>query len=187
VLPVVAAGLLLLAGCGGDGGGGGQADPVTTTAQAPQPTAEELRWAQRFDAFVTGLLPDLRRLERLTGGGPKTGTVGNRLDPRIFAPGPERRQFEAAMTALAACRPVLAATVPPAPTARLRRARATLVQACGQLEQVPAVLRADVLRAGSPAGVKPAVLAEAAARAGEGVRSLVGGLTTLRRLLGSLP
>ena len=74
--------------------------------------------------------------------------------------------------------------MPQAPTDRLRPVRLTLVHACAQLERVPELLRADVLGARSPAGVDRGGVDEAAAHADEGVRSIVDGLATLRRLLG---
>ena len=89
------------------------------------------------------------------------------------------------MTGLGACSITLAALVPRAPTVRLRPARATLAHACSRLEQVPSALQAPVLRATSPAGVEPGALRYAAASAGEGVRGIVDGLTTVRRLVGS--
>ena len=110
--------------------------------------------------------------------------MGRRLDPRIFSRGPQRAQFLAAMTALAACSTSLDAAVPQPPTERLASARATLVHACAQLELVPGILRPAVLRAGSPAGVAREDVTDAKQRAGEGVRSLVDGLATIRRVLG---
>jgi hypothetical protein len=168
--------VVLLAGCGGGGG--------ATTAQT---AAEELAWGQRVEAFVAGLLPDLRHLERLTGGGGKAGAVGLRLDRGMFVEGPKRRQFEAAMTTLQACRAELAGAVPPAPTERLLPVRATLVQACTQLERVPALIGSEVLHARTPADVDHEVVVEAAGRADEGVRSVVSSLATLHRLLASPP
>ena len=63
----------------------------------------------------------------------------------------------------------------------------TFAHACSQLELVPRLLRSPVLLATSPAGVNRDVLSEAAARADEGVRSVVDGLATLRRVLRSPP
>jgi len=171
----------VLAGCGGGG------SPTTTTTQPVSATAEELRWAILVETFVSGLLPDLQRLERLTGGSRTTGAIGSRLDPRIFRPGTQRQQFEDAMRALTTCRVVLNGEIPPAPTERLRPVRLTLLQACKQLELVPKLLRAEVLEAGKPADVDPDALEEAKGRVGEGVRSLVGSLATLQRLLGMRP
>jgi hypothetical protein len=173
--------VLLLPACGGQS----PTSPATTTqSQRAQASPEELQWARQVDGFAAGLVPSLRQLERLTGGGPKTGAMGRRLDPRIFSPGPRRAQFLAAMTVLAACGTSLEATVPQPPTRRLDSARATLVHACAQLELVPAILRSAVLRAGSPVGVAREDVNDAKGRAGEGVRSLVDGLATLRRVLG---
>src|SRR5262249_33061513 len=105
------------------------------------------------------------------------------LDPRIFVPGPTRRRFETTMTGLAACGVTLAAKVPQPPTERMRSVRSTFVHACTQLELVPELLRDDVLRARSPARVRGQTVGGAAGRAGGGVRSVVGGLATMRRLL----
>jgi hypothetical protein len=181
----VLAAVLLPAGCGG--GHGSPASATTTQAQELHASAEEVRWAAEVDGFAARLVPDLRRLERLTGGGAKIGAFGRRLDRRIFVPGPQRRQFEAAMTTLAACGPTLSATVPRAPTARLRTVRATLVQACTQLERVPELLRHAVLRARTPGGLDPGVLSEAAGRGDEGVHGVVDALSTMRRVLRSQP
>jgi hypothetical protein len=126
----------------------------------------------------------MQRLEQLTGGGPKIGAIGSSIDPRVFRPGAQRRQFEAAMTTLRRCELVLDGAVPPAPTERLETVRATLAQACTQLEQVPKLLRAEVLQADEPADVDPGAVEEAAGRVGEGVRSLVGSVATLHRLMG---
>jgi hypothetical protein len=164
--------------------------PQATTATVSPPPgtpAAELAWARRVDAFAAALLPDLRRLERLTGGGGKRGAVGARLDPRIFEPGPTRSRFETTMTALAACGVTLDAYVSEPPTARMGGVRATLAHACTALEAVPTLLRADVLRATSQAGVDRSVLQEASGRADEGVRSIVDGLSTMRRLLAASP
>ena len=171
----------MLGGCGGGGSG------TTTGSQPLQGTPEELRWALAVDRFAGGLLPDLRALERLTGGRTTTGTAGTRLDPRIFRPGRTRQQFESTMTGLAACGTTLRATLPKAPSARLRPVRRTLVHACSELESVPGILREDVLAARSSAGLHRSVVTEAAAHANEGVRSVVDSLTSLRRLLGSQP
>jgi hypothetical protein len=170
---------VLLPGCGG----GSPAVTGTTT----QPSAgvlgeDELRWAAKLEVFVRRLVPDLRQLERLTGGSAQTGTVGTRLDRRVFVPGATRRRLEATLTALEACGTVLRATVPRPPTRRLRPVRATVVHACDQLEQAASILRADVLTATSRAGVDPVGLGEASRRAGEGVRSLTGALSTLQTL-----
>jgi hypothetical protein len=170
----------VLAGCGGGGNG-------TTSTEPSSASRAEFRWGLQVEAFVNDLLPDLRRLERLTGGGPKTGAIGKRLDPRIFRPGLQRRQFEASMAALTSCGLALEGGVPLAPTERLGTVRTTLVQACTQLEQVPKLLRDEVLRASSPSGVDPGALEEAAGRAAEGVRSVVGSLATLQRLVATPP
>jgi hypothetical protein len=142
---------------------------------------------QKLDAFARRLVPDLRLLEQLTGGSAQTGTVGTRLDRRVFVPGATRRRLEATLTALEACGTVLRATVPAAPTQRLRPMRATVVHACDQLEQAASILRADVLTATSSAGVDRGALGEASRRAGEGVRSLAGALSTLQTLVGRGP
>jgi hypothetical protein len=146
-------------------------------------TAAELRWAQRLEGFVAGLLPELERLQRLTAGDSKAGSAGTKLDPRIFAPGPHRRHFEATLVALADCGPALREAVLRPPTERLRPVRATVAHACGQLEQASSILRAEVLDAGSPAAVERRALVEASQRADEAVRSLVDGLSTLRLLV----
>jgi len=158
---------------------------ATTQPERVQASPEELRWARQVDRFAAALVVDLRRLERLTGGGPKAGVAGRRLDPRIFATASTRRQFESTMTALAVCGASLDAAVPEAPTARLRSVRATLAHACAQLELVPELLREAVLRAQSPRDVDRASVAAAAGRADEGVRSVVDGLATMRRVLGA--
>ena len=145
----------MLGGCGGGGSG------TTTGSQRLQGTPDELRWALAVDRFAGGLLPDLRALERLTGGSTTTGAAGTRLDPRIFRPGRTRQQFRSAMTGLAACGTSLQATLPKAPSDRLRPVRRTLVHACTELERVPETLRDDVLAARSPAGVDRAVVKEA--------------------------
>jgi hypothetical protein len=91
------------------------------------------------------------------------------------------------MTGLAACGPTLQATLPKAPSNRLRPVRRTLVHACSELERVPETLRDDVLAARSPADLDRAAVREAAAHADEGVRSVVDSLTSLRRLLAAQP
>jgi hypothetical protein len=139
------------------------------------------------DRFAAGLLPDLRRLERLTGGSATTGAAGTRLDPGIFEPGATRQEFETTMTGLAACAVTLRATLPKAPSRRLRPVRRTLVHACRELGLVPDVLREDVLAARSAGDLDRAAVREAAAHATEGVRSIVDSLTSLRRLLGAQP
>jgi hypothetical protein len=170
----------VLGGCGGGG-----AETTTAETQPLRGTGAELRWTASAERFAGGLLPDLKRLERLTGGGGTGAAVGTRLDPRIFRPGPARRAFQTAMTSLAACGTTLRATLPKAPSPRFRPVRRTLVHACAQLELVPELLRAEVLRARSARDVDRSVLKEAAAHAGEGVRSIVDSLTSLRRLLGA--
>jgi hypothetical protein len=187
LVPVAVAAALgvALTGCGGSPRGVDTA--ATTGAGAPvRPHASpaELRWGRQVERFVAGLVPDLRRLQQLTGGGPGIGAAGTRLDPRVLVPGAKRRQFEETMTALAACSPAFAATVPAAPTEQLRSVRSTVAHGCGSLAQVPQLVRADVLRARSPADVHRELLVEAAAQADEGVRSIVDGLSTLRRLVG---
>ena len=181
VLAVVVA----VAGCGSDVGG------QATTAIAPpsraRASAAELRWQRQVERFVAGLLPELRRLQQLTGGGPDTGAAGFRLDKRIFVPGPRRRQFVATMAELSRCGRIFRAAVPHPPTRRLRSTRATFAHACRALAAVPLVLRSEVLRARSPADVDRDSLTAAVARAREGVRLVVDGLATLRRLLGSSP
>jgi len=129
-------------------------------------------------------VPDLRTLERLTGGSAKTGAMGRKLDRRIFVPGPTQRRFESALTGLEACGTTLKGSLPAAPTTRLRPVRQTLVHACAQLERVPALLRDEVEAASSPAKVDPGALTSAAVSAQEGVRGIVDGLASVRRVLG---
>jgi hypothetical protein len=172
---------VVLAGCGGGGSG------TTTGARPLDGTDAELRWALAVDRFASGLLPDLRRLARLTGGDANAGVAGTRLDPRIFQPGATREQFKFTMTSLAACGLSLKAGLPKAPSARLQSVRRTLVHACSEFELVPDVLREDVLGAGSAGQVKRATVEEAASHANEGERSVVDALTSVRRLLGAQP
>jgi hypothetical protein len=179
-VPAVLAAAVLLTGCAG----GGSSAVTDTTTQPPARAlgGDELLWARKLELFARRLVPELRRLERLTGGSAKIGTVGTRVDRRVFGRTATRRQLEATLTALEACGTVLRATVPRAPTQRLRRVRATVVHACDQLEQAASILRADVLTATSRAGIAPGALEEASQRAGEGVRSLAGALSTLQTL-----
>ena len=173
--------VVTVGGCGGDVGG--QATTATQPQSRARASAAELRWQRQIEGFVAGLLPELRRLQELTGGGANTGAAGFRLDPRVFVPGPKRRQFVATMAELSRCGPAFKAAVPPPPTPRLRPIRATFAHACHVLEAVPFLLRSEVLRASGAADVDRDSLAAAVARAREGVRLVVDGLATLRRLL----
>jgi hypothetical protein len=169
-------------------GCGGARTPAATTARAQAATGAtdaERRWQREVERFAAGLLPEFRRLQQLTGGGGKRGIVGGRLDPRIFDPGHERRRFVTTMAALPRCNRTLDATVPRAPTRRLRPVRVALVHVCNALADVPRLIRADVLGARDPTEVDRELFAAAARRAQDAARLVVDGLTTLRRVLAS--
>jgi hypothetical protein len=182
---LLAVALLSLAAAAAGCGGGGRPQATATTAQARSAvTASERLWRLQVERFAAGLLPELRRLEQLTGGSRKTGVAGVRLDPRIFTPGRVRRSFTTTMAGLSRCGHDLDAAVPPAPTRRLRPVRVAFSHACGALAEVPVLIRSNVLEAGSAGEVDRDLLAVAARRAGDGVRLLADGLAILRRALG---
>jgi hypothetical protein len=186
----VAAVVALVAGCGGgsdDSGRASSAAATTTTTPRVTATAAERRWKLRVERFAAGLLPALRSVQTLTGGGPKAGAFGPRLDRRVFLPGPTRRTFVSAMDTLSRCGPALRASVPAAPTRRLRPVGTALTHACRTLEAVPPLIRAEVLTARSAADVDPRAYGAAAAQTRDGVRLLIDGLATQHRVLESPP
>ncbi len=181
---------VVLGGCGGSGGEPSATatrptTTATTTATATVPaSAAERRWQRQVELFTAGLLPALRTVQQLTGGGRTTGAFGESLDRRLFAPGAQRRAFSSAMATLARCEATFGALVPEPPTRRLRPARVALAHACLALGSVPELIGREVLAAGSAAGVDPQARRAARTRTREGVTLLVDGLTIVQRVLG---
>jgi hypothetical protein len=168
--------LLALASCGG------KSTPSATTATAAQrPPAAELRWRRQVRAFAAGLVAQLVQVQRATGGGPKAGPIGPRIDERVFAPGPKRRSFLSALTTLERCPDDVARRVPAAPSPLLAPARTALENACDALASAAHSLRDAVTSAGSAGGVDPGALEFARGRAKDGVQLVVDALATVAR------
>jgi hypothetical protein len=168
---------LALASCGG------KSTPSATTTQAsqPRPSAAELRWRRQVRAFAAALVSDLERVQAATGGGPKAGPVGARLDERVFVPGARRRSFLAALTALERCPQDVARAVPAPPSAPLLPARTALGNACAALASAAASLRDAVTGARSARAVDPGALDFARGRAQDGVRLVIDALAIVAR------
>jgi len=169
--------LLTLASCGG------KSTPSTTTATAPSRpiAAAELRWRHQVRVFAAALVAQLAQVQGATGGGPKAGPVGHRIDERVFVPGPRRRSFLAALTALERCSDDVARRVPAAPSALLAPARTALANACVALASAAHSLRVTVTAGGSARRVDPAALDFARGRARDGVQLVIDALATVAR------
>ena len=165
---------------------GGKSTPATTAASRSrvQPPAAELRWRRQVRAFTAGVVAELEQVQAATGGGPRTGPIGARLDARVFVSGSRRRSFIAALTALERCRPDIARAVPPAPSPVLVPARTALASGCDALASAAHSLRAAVSAAGSARRVDHGTLAFARGRAQDGVRLVVDALAILARASG---
>lgn len=168
-----------LASCGGKG------STATATAGKPRSQASEieLRWRRQVRAFAAGIVVELRRIQAATGGGPRTGPVGPRVDPRVLAGGPRRRSFLGAVAALERCPREIAGAVPRAPASRLSPARTALAHACDSLASAARSLRQAVEAAGPGRAVDPGALALARGRAQDGVSLVVDALAILARAL----
>jgi len=168
--------LLTLASCGGKG------TPTTATATAAsRPTAAELRWRRQVRVFAAGLVTQLARVQGATGGGPKAGPIGPRIDERVVVPGPRRRSFLAALTALEGCQGSLARQVPRAPASRLVPVRTALAHACVAIASAGRSLRQAATSVGPGRAVAPGGLTFARAEARDGVRLVVDALAILAR------
>jgi hypothetical protein len=183
-LPLIAllAALVVTGGCGGSSP---EPTPTATrTRAAATASPAERSWRRQVQIFASSLLPALRSVQDLTGGSRTAGAFGERLDPRLFVPGPKRRAFLSALETFSRCAATLEAVVPAAPTGRLRPVRVALVHACRSLELVPPLIRQEVLAASSAAEVDPQARTAAATRTQEGVTLLVDALAILERVLG---
>jgi hypothetical protein len=168
--------LLALASCGG------KSTPKTTTATAAsRPTAAELRWRRQVRLFAAALVGQLEQVQGATGGGPKAGPIGPRIEERVFVTGPRRRSFLSALTALEGCRGSLDRQVPRAPAPGLVPVRTALADACAALASAGRSLRRAVASAGPDRAVDPGVLAFARGQARDGVRLVVDALALLAR------
>jgi hypothetical protein len=167
-----------LASCGGKGS--------TATATVGQPRSQasetELRWRRQVRSFAAGIVVELRRIQAATGGGPRTGPIGARVDPRVLAGGPPRRSFLGATAALERCPREIAGAVPRAPVSRLAPARNALAHACDAFASAGRSLRQGVEAAPPGRAVDPGALALARGRAQDGVRLVVDALAILARV-----
>jgi hypothetical protein len=166
-----------LASCGGKG------TTATTPAGAPrsQPSAE-LRWRRQVRAFAAGIVGELRRIQAATGGGPKTGPVGGRIDPRVLSDGPRRRSLLGALAALESCPQGVARELPRAPAASLAPVRTALAHACVALASAARSLRRAVAAARPGRPVDPGALAFARGQVQDAVRLVVDALAILARV-----
>jgi len=168
--------LLALVSCGGK-----STPSATTTTAAARPTAAELRWRRQVRAFAAALVVQLEQVQGATGGGPKAGPIGPRIDERVFLPGPRRRSFLSALTTLERCPDDVARSVPPAPSALLAPARTALENGCDALASAAHSLRGAVTAAGSARSVDAGALDFARGRAQDGVQLVVDALATVAR------
>jgi len=176
--------MLALAACGGKGAAPAAVRPA---AERAGPTPAEVAWRRRAERYTLALAVELARLRASTGGGPATGPVGPRIDPRALTDGARRRALLAALTSLRHCRQDLAAALPAPPTPRLLPVRAALGNACSALADAAGVLAELVSNTGSARDVDGSALAFARNRAAEGVRILVDALATLARVVPAHP
>jgi hypothetical protein len=174
--------LLALASCGGKST---PRAPTTATAGSASIAAEVRRWRRQVRVFAAALVTQLEQVQGATGGGPKAGPIGARVDERVFAPGRRRRSFLSALTALERCRDDVARIVPAAPSAILAPARTALENACAALASAAHSLRDAVTAAGSARRVDPGALDFARGRAQDGVQLVIDALATVART--SLP
>jgi hypothetical protein len=172
---------LAVATCGLASCGGKESTAAPAVKARSQASATELRWRRQVRAFAAGIVVELRRIQAATGGGPQTGPVGARVDPRLLAGGPRRRSFLRAAAALERC-PRDIARVPRAPASRLAPARTALANACDALASEGRSLRTAVEAAGPGRAVDPGALAFARGRAQDGVRLVVDALAILARV-----
>jgi hypothetical protein len=168
---------LALASCGG------KSTPTATTtgASKSRPSTAELRWRRQVRVFAAALVSELERVQAATGGGPKVGPIGARLEPGVFAAGPRRRSFLAALTALERCPRDVARAVPAPPSSLLVPARTALGNACAALASAARSLRDAVAAAGSARRVDPGALEFARGRAQDGVRLVIDALAIIAR------
>jgi len=186
-LPVAALLLVIVLSSGCGGGDPAPTTTATATRTSATASAAERRWQRQVEIFAAGLLPALRTVQDLTGGSRTAGAFGNKLDARLFVPGPQRRAFASAMGTLSRCASTLEAVVPAPPTRRLRPVHVALTHACRSLESVPPLIRREVLTAGSAGDVDPGARTAAATRAREGVTLLVDALAIQQRVLRGAP
>jgi hypothetical protein len=168
-----------LAACGGKGS--------TATATVGQPrrsqaSETELRWRRQVRSFAAGIVVELRRIQAATGGGPRTGPIGARVDARVLAGGPRRRSFFGATAALERCPMEIAGAVPRAPVFRLAPVRTALAHACDAFASAGRSLRQGVEAAGPGGAVDPGALAFARGWAQDGVSLVVDALAILARV-----
>ena len=173
---------LAVATCGLASCGGKESTAAPVVKALSQASATELRWRRQVRVFAAGIVVELRRIQAATGGGPQTGPVGARVDPRLLAGGPRRRSFLRAAAALERCPRDIARAVPRAPASRLAPARTALANACDALASAGRSLRTGVEAAGPGRAVDPGALAFARGRAEDGVRLVVDALAILARV-----
>jgi hypothetical protein len=162
---------------------GGNATPTTPVgAPRSQPSAAELLWRRQVRAFAAGIAAELRRIQAGTGGGPKTGPIGARIDPGVLAGGPRRRSFVGSLAALESCPRDVAREVPRPPASPLVPVRTALAHACTALASAARSLRRVVAKAGAGRPVDPGALAFARGQAEDGVRLVVDALAILARV-----
>jgi hypothetical protein len=168
---------LALASCAG------KSTPAATTTVTFQtrPSAAEVRWERQVRLFAAALVSELERVQAATGGGPKAGPIGARIDPGVFVAGPRRRSFLDTLTALERCPRDVAQAVPAPPSSLLVPARTALGNACAALASAAGSLHDAVATAGSARGVDPAALDFARGRAQDGVRLVIDALAIVAR------
>jgi hypothetical protein len=159
---------------------GGKSTPSAMTTK-PHASAAEVRWRRQVRVFAAGIVSELERIQVATGGGPKAGPIGARLNARVFVTGPQRRALLAALTALERCPRDVARAVPAAPSPLLVPARRALGSACAALASAAQSLREAVTASASPRSVDPGTLDFARGRAQDGVRLVIDALAIVAR------
>jgi hypothetical protein len=158
----------------------GKSTPSATTTK-PRASAADVRWRREVRVFAAGIVSELERIQLATGGGPKAGPIGARLDTKVFRPGPQRRSLLAALSALERCPRDVVRAVPAAPSPLLVPARTALGNACGALASAAQSLREAVTGSASATSVDRGTLDFARGRAQDGVRLVIDALAIVAR------
>jgi hypothetical protein len=163
---------------------GGKSTPSATTTK-PRASAAEVRWRRQVRVFAAGIVSELERIQVATGGGPKAGPIGARLDARVLLPGPQRRSLLAALTALERCPRDVVHAVPAPPSPLLVPARTALGNACEALASAAQSLHDALTASASATSVDPGTLDFARGRARDGVRLVIDALAIVARAAGA--